>query len=185
MGFLAALFFVLALGCIVLAYGTATKNRWGINLDAISCPRCKTCLPKLGEPRSLSQALWGGCTCPVCGAGVDKWGREVAPTAPRAVFRSQDEIRRAVKKKAITITALAIFCLTIFSYWLALGESGRSFLPNWKQVFVLIVLAMLSTAFWTAILAVVLAHAIDRVLSNGKPCNGSNGKPCNGDRGNE
>lgn len=74
---LVVIFGVLAVGMALVVYGTFARNRWGINLEAVSCPRCNTPLPKVREPRSLRQALWGGYTCPNCGAEVDKWGREV------------------------------------------------------------------------------------------------------------
>jgi hypothetical protein len=76
---LVVVFGILAVGAVVLIYGTVAKNRWGINLSAVSCPRCKTPLPTVRKPMSRGQRLWGGWTCPACGAEVDKWGREVTP----------------------------------------------------------------------------------------------------------
>lgn len=73
---LAVIFGVLAMAGAVLLWGTVTKNRWGINLGHVSCSRCNTSLPKTRPPRSLHQRLWGGWTCPSCGAEIDKWGRE-------------------------------------------------------------------------------------------------------------
>lgn len=74
---LAVIFGVLAVAGAVLIWGTVTKNRWGINLGEVSCPRCNAPLPKTRPPRSLRQRLWGGWTCPACGAEIDKWGREL------------------------------------------------------------------------------------------------------------
>jgi hypothetical protein len=82
MTFLFVLFGVLTVGMALVIFGTVARNRWGINLDGVSCPRCNTPLPKVREPRSLQQALWGGGTCPNCGAEVDKWGRDVRPGQP-------------------------------------------------------------------------------------------------------
>ena len=42
-----------------------------------TCPRCRTELPRARYPTSLKQGLWGGWTCPNCGAEVDRNGREV------------------------------------------------------------------------------------------------------------
>ena len=75
---LAVIIGVLGVGMALVIYGTVTKNRWGISLEAVSCPRCTTVLPHVRRPRSLHQAIWGGYTCPTCGVEVDKWGREVA-----------------------------------------------------------------------------------------------------------
>jgi len=68
---------VFAVGLEAVIYGTLAKNRWGINLESVSCPRCNMLLPQVRKPRSLQQSMWGGCTCPNCGVEVDKWGREV------------------------------------------------------------------------------------------------------------
>jgi hypothetical protein len=78
---LAVIFSLLFIGVALVAYGTLVKNRWGVNLSAVSCPRCNTALPRVRQPQSIRHALWGGWTCPVCGTEVDNWGREV-------VFRS-------------------------------------------------------------------------------------------------
>lgn len=71
----------LSVGIVLVAYGTFAKNRWGINLQPVSCPRCKTPLPRLRKPQTWRQSLWGGWTCAACGAEVDKWGREAASLA--------------------------------------------------------------------------------------------------------
>jgi hypothetical protein len=71
---LVMIFGLLAVGAVLVAYGTLAQNRWGINLGAVLCPRCDTPLPKARKPQSLRQAMWGGGTCPACGVEVDKWG---------------------------------------------------------------------------------------------------------------
>lgn len=76
---LIAIFGVLAGGGLLIVYGTLAKTRWGINLSAVSCPRCHSPLPKQRQPTSRRQRLWGGWTCPACGVEVDKWGREILP----------------------------------------------------------------------------------------------------------
>jgi predicted RNA-binding Zn-ribbon protein involved in translation (DUF1610 family) len=79
--YLAVVFGVLAVGMVLVVYGTIVKNRWGVNLAAVSCPSCGTPLARVRKPQSLRQAMWGGYTCPACGAEVDKWGRVVVPVA--------------------------------------------------------------------------------------------------------
>jgi hypothetical protein len=37
---------VLAVGLALVIHGTLVKNRWGINFDSVSCPRCSTVLPQ-------------------------------------------------------------------------------------------------------------------------------------------
>jgi hypothetical protein len=75
----AVIFGVLAAGMVLIVYGTIAKNRWGINLGPVSCPRCNTMLPQVRKPQSSRQAMWGGYTCPNCKTEADKWGREVDP----------------------------------------------------------------------------------------------------------
>jgi len=88
------MFGVLTVGMVLVAYGTSAKNRWGINLETVSCPCCKTLLPWVRKPQSLRQAMWGGYTCPSCGAEVDKWGRDLTPAAKTAA----DLTHRSVKE---------------------------------------------------------------------------------------
>jgi hypothetical protein len=79
---LAVIFGVLAIAAAVLIWGTIARNRWGVNLCDVSCPRCKTPLPLARKPKSFRQAMWGGGMCPTCGIEVDKWGRELrSPTS--------------------------------------------------------------------------------------------------------
>jgi len=72
------MFGLLGIGIVLVIWGTVAKNRWGINVDRVSCPRCNTPLPQVRKPQNLRQAMWGGGTCPSCGVEVDKWGRELA-----------------------------------------------------------------------------------------------------------
>jgi DNA-directed RNA polymerase subunit RPC12/RpoP len=55
---------------------TKKKTRWGINFAA-KCARCGTQMPLIRKPDSVQQTMWGGWTCPNCGAHLDKYGREV------------------------------------------------------------------------------------------------------------
>ena len=66
---------ILLLGILLVAFGTLTKNGWGVNLDPVNCPACGLLMPKVRRPESLKQALWGGGTCAKCGCEMDKWGR--------------------------------------------------------------------------------------------------------------
>jgi ribosomal protein L37AE/L43A len=72
------IFSLLVVGVFLVAYGSAAKNRWGINLDQVSCPHCNRLFPIVRKPNSLRQILWGGWTCSGCGTEIDKWGRELA-----------------------------------------------------------------------------------------------------------
>src|SRR5580698_3546039 len=76
------LFAVVACGGLLVAFGTISKNKWGMNFSAVSCPRCGALLPAQRQPRSRRQQLWGGWTCSFCGAEVDKWGRERLAGSP-------------------------------------------------------------------------------------------------------
>lgn len=47
------IFGLLTVGMVLVVYGTIAKNRWGINLEAVSCPRCSTPLSRIRKPLSL------------------------------------------------------------------------------------------------------------------------------------
>jgi prepilin signal peptidase PulO-like enzyme (type II secretory pathway) len=68
---------LLLLGLILLVYGTIVKNKFGINFHRVLCPNCGTEMPKVRAPRSVTETLWGGFTCPKCGCRMDKWGRRL------------------------------------------------------------------------------------------------------------
>jgi hypothetical protein len=68
---------VLLTGVALVAYGTLVKNRWGLNMQRVNCPRCGQLMPTKREGISRSQRLWGGATCTSCGCDMDKWGREI------------------------------------------------------------------------------------------------------------
>src|SRR5215470_1507486 len=106
---LLVIFFMLAVGAVLVAYGTAAKNKWGLNFEPVSCSRCGTLLPRMRESRSLQQFLWGGWTCPNCGAGVDKWGREIEPNAPRTVVKPEAELRKLARRRFILATQFCFF----------------------------------------------------------------------------
>ena len=65
----------LLVGGLLVAFGTVTKNQWGINTKPVNCPACGCPVPKVRQPKSIRQAHWGGWTCEKCGCEMDKWGR--------------------------------------------------------------------------------------------------------------
>ncbi|WP_343532972.1 hypothetical protein [Pedobacter sp.] len=54
----------------------ASKNQAknGINLKTVYCPNCNEKQPFIRLPKNISQALYGGTTCPKCGTELDKYG---------------------------------------------------------------------------------------------------------------
>ena len=68
---------VMSIGILLVAFGTIARNRWGINLHGVNCPRCGNPMPRVRKPQSRNQRLWGGGTCETCGCEMDKWGREI------------------------------------------------------------------------------------------------------------
>ena len=56
--FLVLLFVVLAGPAILVVWGSISKNHWGINLHAVSCPRCSTALPLQAAFLATSSLGW-------------------------------------------------------------------------------------------------------------------------------
>jgi hypothetical protein len=91
-------FGLLVVGGALVTYGTFARNRWGVNLGDVTCPRCKTLLPQIRKPQSTRQKLWGGWKCPGCGVEIDKWGREVSGGGvERALIGSRSATHPTVK----------------------------------------------------------------------------------------
>ena len=153
------LFALTGLGVLVVLYGTVVKNRWGINLEPVSCPRCKTPLPALRKAGSLRQALWGGWTCPACGVGVDKWGREVAAAGPATPAISEEETRRLLKRRLI-FAAPGLFCLFVALDWT--GLTGRGFPSNWAQALIGVCVNVGWTVFVTAVSLSLIMYYLKR-----------------------
>ena len=65
---------------VLVLRGTLLKNKWGINLSRLQCPRCSADAAFLRKPKSFQQMLWGGFTCSSCGCEMDKWGRDITPS---------------------------------------------------------------------------------------------------------
>ncbi len=65
------------IGLVLVVYGTLTRNRWGVNVEQVNCPRCQTPVPSVRKPKSLREMLWGGGTCGKCGCEMDKWGNPI------------------------------------------------------------------------------------------------------------
>ena len=122
---LIVMFGLLGIGMVLVIHGTIAKNRWGINVGPVSCPRCNAPLPQIRQPQNIRQALWGGGTCTKCGVEVDKWGRELVsqryPSAPASV-QPEGEMRRVLKRRLIIFTAAGFFCLTMLFDWLGMGD---------------------------------------------------------------
>jgi hypothetical protein len=70
---------VLLVGLVLVAHGTAVKNKWGVNLEPVHCPRCNAPQPSVRKPHSFSEMLWGGWRCRSCDCEIDKWkwGRQI------------------------------------------------------------------------------------------------------------
>jgi hypothetical protein len=69
---------VIAVGVVLVIYGTVVKNRWGINVRRVQCPNCEQVMGRVRMPTSGREAIWGGYTCPTCECELDKWGRRTA-----------------------------------------------------------------------------------------------------------
>src|SRR5262249_45445286 len=155
---LVAILFLLCVGAVLVAYGTAAKNKWGINLAEVFCPRCGTALPRMHEPRSLRQAIWGGWTCPVCGAGVDKWGREITPSAPRAIAIPEPALRRLIRKRLIVV---APFCFLISLVLDWTGVTNGGFPHTWVEAVGQIIANVVQTGYLATVFYFAWVYLIE------------------------
>jgi hypothetical protein len=74
----AVVFVPLLIGLVLVIRDTARgSGRWGINTNAVRCPRCDEPAPTVRVPANWRQALWGGHTCRECGCEYDKWGKPI------------------------------------------------------------------------------------------------------------
>jgi hypothetical protein len=161
------IFGLLGIGMALVIYGTIAKNRWGINLDAVSCPRCNTQLPKIRQPQNFRQNLWGGGTCPECGTEVDKWGREVTsqrPSNPTSNVEPTGQMRRVLKTRLIIFTAVGFFCLTLMFDWLGIGQSMRQLWKEGPLWLSLIGAAAVETVIFTALFYSVAIYLLDKFV---------------------
>ena len=74
---IAAVATAMLLGVVLVVYGTLTRNRWGVNVEQVNCPRCHAPVPRVRKPKSRREMLWGGGTCGKCGCEMDKWGNPI------------------------------------------------------------------------------------------------------------
>jgi hypothetical protein len=117
------IFGLLAIGVVGLICGTIAKNRWGINLESVSCPRCNTLFPQIRQPQNVRQALWGGGTCAKCGTEVDKWGREMTSRerrCPVGGLKGEDQMRSLLKRRLAVYSAGVFFLLSLLFAWLGM-----------------------------------------------------------------
>jgi hypothetical protein len=165
--FLLMLFGLVAVCGVLVAYGTLAKNRWGINLAAVFCPRCKAAAPTPPQPRSLRQARWGEWTCPACGAEVDKWGRELVSGMPREGGMEGAQTRTVLRKKFIIATAAGFFVLTLVLDWMGWGGGGGKgwrFPSTWAEAVVQVGLATVETAFFTTLFFFAMKYLFQRLF---------------------
>jgi hypothetical protein len=169
---------VFGVGMVLVIYGTIVKNRWGINFDAISCPRCKASLPQIRKPRSLQEALWGGGACPVCSASIDKWGREVVSKVERnmpSAEQSEHPTRGTLQKKPLTLVASSFFCLSLLFSWLGLGPFDvPSRITEWM---ITIAVAAVETVIFTALFYFAWSTILDRFVNASSDESGEEKRP--------
>jgi hypothetical protein len=165
------IFGLLGLGMVFVIYGTIAKNRWGVNLDPVSCPRCNTPFPQIRQPQNIRQAMWGGGTCAKCGAEVDKWGREATRQRqpyPFGEAKAEDQMRRALKRKLILYSGVVFFCLTLLFAWLGIRPSVEQIVwkawPLWVSV---IGASVVETIIFTALFYSASIYLLGRFVFRG------------------
>ena len=92
-------------GLIVLLIGLLAPRR--------NCPKCGYKLPRFRKPSSGKQAMWGGWTCPSCGAELDRHGKLIGEGVgvPTAVVPPDATPKKICPKCAEKIQLDARFCI--------------------------------------------------------------------------
>ena len=157
----------LGVGGLAVLYGTVAKNKWGINIGPVQCPRCGAPAPSPPEPRSLREARWGYWTCPVCAAQVDKWGREVAAGGPRGDAKRVRLTRPSLRKKFTVILAGGYFCLTLLLDWIGVGIAHRGFPSTLGEASFQVLAAAAETALFTALYYLAAKYLLERFFPRG------------------
>lgn len=168
------LFSVLGGGVIVIIYGTITKGRWGINLDTVACPRCRTPAPLARRPASRRQALWGGWTCEKCGAEIDKWGREIAAVGPHPLtaYRTEAEVRSALRKRLLVGAVVAFPLGMLLEFIVIAGRTPTS----WIEVVVAASDSLVLVGLVTATAYLVFSRLLNRQLRDRKSQSSAHGR---------
>ena len=162
---LIAVFGLLGSGMALVIYGTVAKNRWGINVNPVLCPRCHASLSRLRKPQALGQTMWGGGTCPACGAEVDKWGREAASQGqPRSLrgVQPQAQMQKVLKRKLIVFTAGGYFCLMLILDGLGLGPARGALRSTPIGWLAMAGAAAIGTLVFTMLFYLVAIHLVEQ-----------------------
>jgi hypothetical protein len=173
-------FGLLVVGGVLIIYSTIVKNKWGINPDPVSCPRCSAPLPRIRRPQTRRQAVWGGWTCPACRTEVDKWGRQTAPAAlPGGSVATGGRFQGASKKTRVAVVAAIYFCLTLLLDWTGVTDGG--FPSTWYQALFQVGAAVVETAIFTALFFLVVSYLRGRLVSLEKGGGSAQGQGSNRD----
>jgi hypothetical protein len=81
----------------LIAWGTVSRNQWGINFGRVACPRCLHRIPNPGGPRGWMQRLFGGGRCAECKTLVTKWGREIMPSHRDRIKAQKNKAQKAAR----------------------------------------------------------------------------------------
>lgn len=158
---------LLGAGVLLVVYGTAKKNRWGINRSAVSCPRCGTTAPRIRQPQTLRQAMWGGWTCPTCGTEVDKWERETALAARHHRLGAGTHTSTIPSKKRFIVSTAALYvCVRLLLNWV--GATGTGFPSTWYGTVVQLGDAAVEGVAFAIFFSLAWGYVWNRLLQVGK-----------------
>lgn len=124
-------------------------------LSSYKCPACGNPLPSLRIPSDKREALWGGWTCQVCNAKIDRYMNVLPDSEKGSAEKISPEDNSG---KAIDLVYLLRICgglivaliivITAINYWETLAKSTSRFL--YGIVFLILLIGILYEG-WKAV----------------------------------
>ena len=95
---------ILLFGILLAAFGTVTKNGWGVNLHPVNCPACGSLMPTARRPESRSRPSGAATLCPspsvvLRGSSASRLPSQASPPCLRVYAIRAESDNRSQRKE--------------------------------------------------------------------------------------